>query len=240
MCTVSYIPLLRGFVLTSNRDESPKREAALDPEFYTHSTISLYFPKDPQGQGTWIAVSEDERITCLLNGAFEKHNHLPPYNRSRGLVVLESFTYESPFEFYGSVDLEGVEPFTMVMVWANCVYELKWTGVNKHFTSLPNEPQLWASATLYEPAVVRNKQQWLADFLATNPMPEQEAVVAFHKEGGIPDALNGMRIDRPGSLKTLSITSIQIVRSEVNIIQDNFTTVFEDTWDSHLKEENVW
>ncbi len=240
MCTVSYIPLVNGFVLTSNRDESPKRETALDPDFYVHDHVSLYFPKDPQGQGSWIAVSEDERLTCLLNGAFEKHSHFPPYNRSRGLIVLESFQYETPFDFYTGVNLEGVEPFTMVLVWAKCVFELRWTGERKFFTSLPNEPQLWASATLYEPSVVLKKQQWLADFLKENPIPEQEHVVLFHKDGGVLDALNGMRIERPGSVKTLSVTSIQIVHSEINIIHDNFTSVFEDNWDSHLKAENVW
>lgn len=235
MCTVSYIPLKGGFVLTSNRDETPKREASLDPDFYTHEGHSLYYPKDPEGQGTWIAVSEDERVACLLNGAFEKHVHRPPYNRSRGLVVLESFTYDSPFDFYAGVDLEGVEPFMLLLVWASCVYELRWTGVNKHFTSLPNIPHLWASATLYEPAVVTTKQGWLTDFLQAHPNPDQESLVHFHQHGGIPDPQNGMLIDRQGSVKTLSITSIQIVKSEVNIIQNDFTNVFEDTWDSHLK-----
>jgi uncharacterized protein with NRDE domain len=240
MCTVSYIPLKNGFVLTSNRDEMSGRPASLHPDFYRHDHISLYFPKDPQGLGTWIAVAEDERAACLLNGGFETHKHLPPYNRSRGLIVLESFDYDSPFEFYTHVNLEGVEPFTLVMVWANCVYELKWTGHRKHFTALANVPHLWASATLYDQAVVQKKRQWLNEFLEKTPVISQEEVLHFHKHGGASDHINGMTIDRPGSVKTLSITSIQISNAEVNILQDQFDSVFEDRWDSHFKEENAW
>jgi hypothetical protein len=240
MCTVSYIPLANGCVFTSNRDEMPAREASLDPDFYVHDHISLYFPKDPQGKGTWIAVSEDERIACLLNGGFETHVHHPPYRRSRGLVVLESFNYNSPFEFYTNVDLEGVEPFTLILVWANCPYELKWTGFSKHFISLPKAPCLWASATLYDQRVVSTKRQWFDEFLRKTPAPQQAEVIHFHKHGGIPDKINGMSIERPGSVKTLSITSIQMSRGEVNIVQDRFSSVFEDTWDSHFKGEYVW
>jgi hypothetical protein len=240
MCTVSYIPLNGGFVLTSNRDETPKRTAALEPDFYTHDHISLYYPKDPEGNGIWIAVLEDERVACLLNGAFDAHIHRPPYTRSRGLVVLESFEYETPFHFYTLVDLNGVEPFTLIMVWSNNVYELRWTGTQKYFTSLPNAPYLWASATLYSSAVLRKKKIWLADFLTKQRVPQQAEVIQFHKNGGDQDLVNGMRIDRPGSVKTLSVTSIQILNSEVTVMQDDFEHVFEDSWDSHLKEDKIW
>ena len=240
MCTVSYIPISNGFVLTSNRDETPRREPSLEPDFYTHGHISLYYPKDPQGTGTWIAVSEDERVACLLNGAFDAHVHCPPYNRSRGLVVLESFNFETPFHFYTAVDLEGVEPFTLVMVWSNNVYELRWTGTQKYFTSLPNIPHLWTSATLYSSSVARKKKIWMADFLSNNTKPSQKDILIFHKEGGEIDSQNGMRIDRPGSVKTLCTTSIQIVNAEVTVMQDNFEEVFEDTWESHLKVDKIW
>ena len=72
MCTVTIIPQENnGFVLTSNRDEAPDR-VSLAPDFYLVDGIKLLFPKDKMG-GTWIGVSEKNRVVCLLNGAFEKH-----------------------------------------------------------------------------------------------------------------------------------------------------------------------
>jgi hypothetical protein len=175
-----------------------------------------------------------------LNGAFDAHVHRSPYNRSRGLVVLESFEYDTPFHFYSGVNLNGVEPFTLVLIWSNNVYELRWTGTQKYFTSLPNAPHLWASATLYTSSVLRKKKIWLADFLSENNMPEQAEVIQFHKTGGEEDLENGMRINRSGSVKTLSVTSIQILNSEVTVMQDDFEHLFEDSWESHLKEDKIW
>jgi len=177
---------------------------------------------------------------CLLNGAFHPHPHQLPYNRSRGLVVLEAFQYESPFQFYQQINLEGVEPFTLVMVWFGSLYEFKWDGSRKHFISLPDRPYLWASATLYSNEVVATKRKWLTEFLTTHPEVTQEQMVYFHEHGGIPDAMNGMKIKRPNGLETLSITSIQLQDNEAFIIQNTFTsTLFEDSWSTQLADERL-
>ncbi|MDF2455507.1 MAG: hypothetical protein K0R51_1500 [Cytophagaceae bacterium] len=239
MCTVSYVPLERGFILTSNRDELAGRPASLPPDFYEMSQgFSLYYPKDPAGKGSWIAASEDERIVCLLNGAFRPHPHLPPYDRSRGLVALEAFQYETAFEFYQKVNLKDVEPFTMVMVWAGLLFEFRWNGKEKHFISLPNQPHLWASATLYKEEIITLKRNWLNEYLETNQQPSQADMVNFHEYGGIPDLTNGMRISRSNGLQTLSITSFQVSKHEVSVLQNTFTSdVFEDSWRTQLADE---
>lgn len=239
MCTVSYVPLANGFILTSNRDEQSGRPASLRPDFYiTEDGLSLYYPKDPLGNGSWIATSEDERVVCLLNGAFHTHQHQPPYNRSRGLIVLEAFAYETPFDFYQSVALVGVEPFTIVMVWSGLLFEFRWNGKEKHFLSLPNQPHLWASATLYSEEVLTVKRNWLKDFLQKTPSPTQEMLVNFHEHGGAVDSANGMRIGRTNGLQTLSITSIQLIDHETTVIQNTFDApLFEDSWYTQFADE---
>lgn len=239
MCTVSYVPLENGFILTSNRDELAGRPTSLPPDFYvTEEGWSLYYPKDPMGKGSWIATSEDERVVCLLNGAFHAHTHQPPYNRSRGLVVLEAFQYETPFEFYTKVNLEHVEPFTMIMVWANLLFEFRWNGKEKHFLSLPKQPYLWASATLYSEEVIALKRSWLKELLKDNNHPTQEQMVDFHEHGGVADATNGMRINRSNGLQTLSITSIQIIAHETAVLQNTFVApLFEDSWATQFADE---
>jgi hypothetical protein len=239
MCTVSYVPLDNGFVLTSNRDELADRPASLPPGFYvTEEGVSLYYPKDPIGKGSWIAASEDERIVCLLNGGYHSHPHQPPYNRSRGLIVLEAFQYETPFDFYQSIDLIGVEPFTLIMVWAGLLFEFRWSGSEKHFLSLPNQPYLWASATLYNNESIALKRSWLKKYLEDHPLPTQETLLDFHKDGGITDAMNGMRIKRSSGLQTLSITSIQLLGHEMSVMQNTFQApLFEDSWSTQFADE---
>jgi hypothetical protein len=217
------------------------RPSSLAPDFYSgEDGISLYYPKDPQGKGSWIAASEDERMVCLLNGAFHAHSHRPPYDRSRGLIVLEAFQYETPFDFYRGVNLVGVEPFTMILVWSGLLYEFRWDGSSKHFLSLPNLPYLWASATLYSPAVVARKREWLEDYLSTTADITQEKMVDFHEHGGVKDTENGMRIDRANGLKTLSITSFQLLDNEVSVLQNTFTaSLFEDSWSTQLADERL-
>jgi uncharacterized protein with NRDE domain len=239
MCTVSYVPLENGFILTSNRDELADRPTSLAPNFYaTEEGLSLYYPKDPMGKGSWIATSEDERVVCLLNGGFHTHQHRPPYNRSRGLIVLEAFQYETPFHFYQAVDLNGVEPFTMIMVWAGSLFEFRWSGKEKHFLSLPKQPYLWVSATLYSDEVLTLKRSWLEKYLQDTKQPTQEMLVDFHEHGGIPDSLNGMRIKRSNGLQTLSITSIQLIEHEITVLQNTFTaSLFEDSWSTQFADE---
>ena len=75
MCTITLFPLSgikKGFVLTSNRDEVSGRQT-LPPDFSENKGRKMLFPKDGVAGGTWIGVSDRQRLVCLMNGGFEKH-----------------------------------------------------------------------------------------------------------------------------------------------------------------------
>src|SRR4030095_9832506 len=96
MCTVSFVPLSNSrFILTSNRDETIKRGLASSPQKINRNGTEIICPVDPLASGSWIGVSEKGRVICLLNGAFERHKHRPPYRMSRGIVVLDALTFSS-------------------------------------------------------------------------------------------------------------------------------------------------
>ncbi len=105
MCTVTYISPAPGqFILTSNRDEAPSRGATrLAVE--ERNGKKIIFPQDPAAGGTWIAAANNQRMVCLLNGAFEAHNRQTPYRLSRGIMVLESFTFPSATAFFQTLQL---------------------------------------------------------------------------------------------------------------------------------------
>ncbi len=209
MCTVTYIPQPDGhFILTSNRDEN----AARSPQHLTWSDetgVGMIFPRDTAAGGTWIAASEDNRVVCLLNGAFEKHRHEPPYRRSRGLMVLDFFTFPSAVTFFEKYDFEGMEPFTFVIVDDGQPYELRWDEKQTHVRQLdPQEKYLWSSATLYPGEAGEMRQGWFRDWLNGREDFSLEAIQKFHRTGGEGDTWNGFIMNRHDRVQTVSITNV--------------------------------
>src|SRR5664279_4462760 len=89
MCTVTFIAYGHKVYITHNRDEKSIRPIAVPPKQYVINGHRLLFPKDGQAAGTWIGVNENGCAAVLLNGAFVKHQHEPPYIKSRGLAFLD-------------------------------------------------------------------------------------------------------------------------------------------------------
>ncbi|MFZ1561686.1 MAG: NRDE family protein, partial [Saprospiraceae bacterium] len=90
MCTVTYLPTEKGYILTSSRDEYNLR-STVQPNHYQMYNQTITFPKDEKAGGTWIAASDSNRVACLLNGAFENFEHQDHYVISRGRILLDYF-----------------------------------------------------------------------------------------------------------------------------------------------------
>ena len=182
MCTVSFLPLKDGFILTSNRDEISDRKASFP---VTHKTLSgeITFPQDPKSGGTWFA-GNDQKMICLLNGAFKKHHHNPPYKHSRGKIIIDAFNSKSFQDFREHYDFTDLEPHTLVMVDFSInleVVELRWNGATKHIEKKPtNETHIWSSSTLYPPEIVLEREKWFNEWIKKNDFT-QESIIAFHK-----------------------------------------------------------
>lgn len=211
MCTLTYLPLSKNSsIITSNRDESFLREKALAPAIYIINNTKVAFPKDPLGGGTWIATGENGVTACLLNGAFKPHIPSPPYKKSRGLILLEIFRFDSPLIFCDNVSLKGIEPFTLVIVSATSVLELKWTGEKKYIKNYDLLiPHLWASEQLYSRQNILKRKKWFDQLIKTKNL-DQNIILNFHENAGEGDIENDLRISRVNTVSTLSITSVII------------------------------
>lgn len=208
MCFVTYLPYQDGFILTSNRDEHIGRPKALPPRKYLINNQTVFYPKDGLAGGTWIAASSTHTL-CLLNGAFVKHTHTPPYRRSRGLVVLDFFEQNNLETFISHYDFEGIEPFTLIIA-TTTLHELRWDGGQLHHQVLDvHQAYAWSSVTLYSDEVVEERQRWFGQWQRQNPIFEGEDVVRFHTFGGKGDLKNDLVIARDTGLQTVSITQIQ-------------------------------
>ncbi len=213
MCTVTFLPKGEdSYILTSNRDETPLRAAA-PPSAYAIHGKEVFFPKDPLAGGTWIASDKVRFTLCLLNGAFEKHKHLPPYRLSRGIMVLDFFKYSDVQAFKENYTFEGIEPFTLIIVDSiptTRIFELRWNEEHLSFKELPNDiAQIWSSSTLYPKAIADQRAGWFEDWLEGRTQFVRSEIIDFHKRGGKGDLWNDFVMKRGDKLQTVSITSIE-------------------------------
>ena len=224
MCTVTFLPKGKSsYILTSNRDETPKR-AAFVPQAYTVHGKEVFFPKDPLAGGTWIATDKKQFTLCLLNGAFEKHGHKPPYKLSRGIMVLDFFKYYNTRNFIEEYDFTDIEPFTLILIESvnqTMATELVWDGLKLHKKTLDvAQPQIWSSSTLYPEAVRAERRHWFKLWLDSHDKFEQNEIIDFHKTGGKGDEWNDFVMNREGKVQTVSVTSIEKGK--------DYTMVYED------------
>ena len=209
MCTVTYLPLGGGdFIFTSNRDESPMR-STIEPNEYVEDNVVLTYPKDELAGGTWIGLSDKKRLVCLLNGGYEIHEREASYRVSRGVIVKEVLKSDDAVSFIENLDLQGVEPFTIVMLdWENELnaYELVWTSTQKDFRKLENKPHIWSSSTLYTQEMKNMRKEWFADWLIDRDSFKQPEVLKFHLDDSKGEEVS-LKMKRP-FVETVSVTSI--------------------------------
>ncbi len=230
MCTVTIIP--KGgndFILTSNRDEAPNR-VALAPDFYTIHHSKMLFPKDKKAGGTWIGLSDKNRLICLLNGGFEPHKRKESYRISRGIVLTDLLASEKIDVAIDEYNLIGVEPFTLVIAdWNSTLkfYEFVWDGEVKHFSDLPLEPRIWSSSPLYTKEMKQERYRWFEE-LKKGKKLSAERVLEFHKNTQSNNTEYGVIIDR-GFVKTTSVTQVEKKKDVVSMR-------FENLLEPHITE----
>ncbi len=234
MCTVTFIPITKSsFVLTQNRDEHYSRPQALMPEVYKVNRKEILFPKDTTGGGTWIAVSH-QRITCLLNGAFKPHVPIMPYRKSRGLIVLDSFLFNSIDSFSKDYDLQNIEPFTMISVGFEneiIVEETRWDGVKTYYKKLAStDYHIWSSASLYSDEMNAIRIKWLDEWMHHKIKKLPEDILRFHHEAGDGDLRTNVLMNRDNFLSTVSISSAFV---------NNRNVVFSYEDIKHQQQKNI-
>ncbi len=212
MCTVTLLPIsnkINGFILTSNRDEAAEREA-LPPEIYSENGIKMLYPKDKLAGGTWIGVSERNRLICLLNGEFKPHIREESYRLSRGVVVKDLLRAISIDEAIENYNFKNIEPFTIVAVDWNTelrFLELVWDGNVKHFKDLHLKSHIWSSSPLYSSEMKKMRESWFDEFQKEN-IPDAKSLWNFHASAGVGNPEIDVIMDR-GFVKTQNITQIE-------------------------------
>jgi len=209
MCTVLFIPKADKCFFASLRDENPLRPRSSVPEIYSMGEVSVLAPIDTMAGGTWIGITETGNVIILLNGGFEKHKRKDKYKKSRGLIVSELLTANLPAEKWLAMEMENIEPYTLI-VWSNGrLMQLVWDGTNKHKTDLSTSlPYIWSSATLYNMDAKQERElrfrNWLSKSLPVSP----GSILDFFKTHTNNE--NGFLMNRNEQVKTLSYSFIEL------------------------------
>lgn len=211
MCTVTFIPGKDRYFITSNRDEKSYRKHAVAPLHYPSGDYTLLYPRDADAGGSWIAMHSNGNATVLLNGAFKKHSTKPTYRVSRGLIFLEIIQNAMPVKYFLQLNLENIEPFTLIIWDEHNLYECRWDSKQKQYCQLlKNKTHIWSSSTLYDVITVEKRENWFAKWLKKTAKPGQKDILNFHRFGGEGNTQNDLLMNRDGKVLTVSITGMEL------------------------------
>ena len=218
MCTVSFVRANGSVIITSNRDEHIQRENAAAPDFHILPGKKIIFPKDARAGGTWFAATDNGTVSVLLNGAFKKHIAKPPYRKSRGLILLEIIEAGKPLSFFNSLNLDNIEPFTIVLYQSDILHELRWDGTGKHVKQFDiSGNYIWSSSTLYTDEIIERRENLFKQFIHAPDGITTAGIYNFHASNN-DDTENGFIINRQTGMKTFSITQAIINDNAVNFL----------------------
>ena len=218
MCTVTYIPFRESVFITSNRDESPARRSHGLTSIHQPGLPAIHFPLDEDSHGSWIALTDYGRTTCLLNGGFKPFIPDASYRMSRGQVVIDAASAHNIYSFVEDYILEGIAPFTLLLFEHDVFVQLVWDGFKRHIEKLPlDEPQIWSSVTLYPPEVRAWRKKLFEEWVIDRNSYDRDSIMAFHllKKG---DHVNDFVMNRDEVVKTLSVTSVQLQKHRGSIL----------------------
>lgn len=238
MCIVNYIPLGNdSFALTHSRDESIKRPLASSPLLKEINGQKHVFPIDPLGKGTWIGMSENGRVACILNGSDEWHKHDPPYRHSRGLIIPAYFSSSSFYEFFRNYNFEGLEPFTLVVFEQQKIYIGTFDGTESAIKILDKSKAfLLTSAKLYSQESTLDKKLKFNNWWDTYPKVTYSEIVNHNLKWRYENELD-KSLTNGHPVQTVSLTAIYYNPKKTRM--DYYDLVNDIHLDRELKQRPV-
>ncbi len=214
MCIFTYIPLERGLLFTSNRDEVVSRPTA-PPDRYPHKGEVLIYPRDLQKGGSWIGMNLTTNTLGVLLNAKTK-TPPKPNALSRGRILLDLITPTRYDHLYQK--LKHTPPFQCIHCqWLKnktLLHQIHWDGVALSRKHLDHQrPQLFCANTLYdEPTQTQLKNRWIDWLKKTEASPE--SVEVFHRKELAQQKNSPRFIKKNKDIQTVSITSFFIGKEE--------------------------
>lgn len=217
MCTVVFIPYNGKYFIASLRDEHPDRSIAKLPILSQSKSNKYISPIDPQGGGTWVGINNTGSVIVLLNGGFINHLKKEFYKKSRGQIVIELLSVNHPVKLWNEIELENIEPFTLIVWSESTLMQLVWDGEKKYKTQVnANKAQIWSSSTLYNEHEKFDRKKKYEEWINSSDDISRSFLLDFFEKGN--DENESVFIRNSPEIKTLSYTCIEITKDLSNSI----------------------
>src|SRR6266852_5920304 len=160
MCTISFVPKLRGLYLAMNRDEKFTRSTALPPAIVDLADRRAIFPREPEG-GTWIAANDAGVCLALVN--WHRIERQPVRSiASRGQVVKALAAKSSDEEIaagLAALPLRRLPPFRLIAIIPSEQRVTEWCWDRDRLVAHKHawERRHWFSSGLDEPKAERER-----------------------------------------------------------------------------------
>jgi len=158
MCSVTFWPTPRGYLLGMNRDENLRRPAGLPPARFVVDGRNVVHPREPGG-GTWISLNDGGVSFALVNWyAIEARAPQPAV--SRGSVVIavrDCLSPESAADRLAQLPLIRMNSFRLLGLFPRqqSVCEWRWNLETLSSQYHPWSSQQWCSSGCDEPTAQR-------------------------------------------------------------------------------------
>lgn len=231
MCTVVYLPTKNGACFASLRDESPLRPKAAIPAVVHGKYFNFLAPVDGLAGGSWVGTNEAGTVLILLNGGFSQHVRQTIYRQSRGLLVTAMLGERDALQYWQTLELIDIEPFTLILWQDEALWQLVWDGSVKHsLQHNKSQSHIWSSSTLYNPQAKEMRSRLFSNWVAGNPGISSSSLLHFFDT--VKDTQNGFLVNRSPQLQTLSFTFI--AASSANAVQVEYAELPERVWHSSV------
>lgn len=191
MCIATFIESQNKLIYTFTRDERIDRPFK-SPEIIEGTIIA---PIDLEAGGTWIGCN-GHHIYSLQNGGKIKHSRELPYDKSRGVILMELLKSDDLEAFFKETKGSKIEPFTLCAIDIDnsngqLIY-FNGTDFETHTLS-QNHTCINFSSTLYN----ENLKSEIKEVFKSVDTNSPEDILKFHFENRIGSGAN--RLERPSS-----------------------------------------
>lgn len=240
MCTITYLPLENGdYILTQNRDVGTKRVIAIPPERHEINGQILVYPVDPQGGGTWNAVSETHHA-FIMNGAEFDYYPAAEAVLSRGELCIGLLLHGEAL--FDKLEMQKFDHFTIVLINTadrNApIREWRWNGRELNTREYPgNKAYLWISHGLYSEEDYMRKtpafQEWYSEITKVLQSTDNiaEKVWEWHHLKEV-DGKEGFIIDRDYGVMTVSVLQTKKERGTFSYRYEDIKTEEEHIYEN--------
>jgi hypothetical protein len=184
MCTVTFFPRKRGYLLAMNRDEKKTRVRGLPPAERKINSCRALFPSEP-GRGTWIALNEHRTCLALVNW-YSLNNRVKSNSVSRGKIipsVLDARVPETVDARLRLLPLKRINPFRLIGIFPVLHEIVEWRWDLRHLVRKRHRwrPRQWISSGFDEPTAQKVRGQTFRRFLSQKSVGTIEWLRRLHR-----------------------------------------------------------